>query len=109
MSESTIQLAQAVPDPSGGGGFGLFLPLIAFFILMWALIIRPQQKQQKQQKQMISQVAKGDQVVTTGGIHGKVTGVTDDILTVEIAERVRIKVNRSAVATRVASSEESKA
>ena len=100
-----VQVAQAVPSPApedgGGGGLGFFLPLIALFLLMYAIIIRPQQRQQKQQRQMVAAVERGDQVVTNGGIHGRVTGVADDVLTVEIAERVRIKLNRSAVTQRV--------
>jgi len=100
-----IILAQAVPEsaPDGGGGFGgigFFLPLIALFLLMYAIIIRPQQRQQKEHQKMVAAVQRGDSVVTNGGIHGKVTGVADDVLTVEIAERVRVKLNRSAVASR---------
>jgi preprotein translocase subunit YajC len=100
---TTVQLAQASDGASddGGGLFGSpFILLIAMLLLMYALIIRPQQRQQKEHKQMVSAVERGDMVVTTGGIHGKVTGVADDILTVEIADRVRVKVNRSAVASR---------
>ena len=100
-----IQVAQTIPAPApegdGAGGIGFFLPLIALFLLMYAIIIRPQQRQQKQRKQMVAAVERGDQVVTSGGIHGRVTGVADDVLTVEIAERVRIKLNRSAVTNRV--------
>ena len=105
MKPQEIVLAQAGPDPAPGGdggvgGIGFFLPLIALFLLMYAIIIRPQQRQQKEHQQMVSAVQRGDMVVTNGGIHGKVTGVADDVLTVEIAERVRVKLNRSAVASR---------
>lgn len=100
-----IQVAQLLPDSGGdggaGGGLGFFLPLIALFLLMYAIIIRPQQRQQKEQRKMVAAVERGDQVVTSGGIHGRVTGVSDDLLTVEIAERVRIKLNRSAVTQRI--------
>jgi preprotein translocase subunit YajC len=107
-TQTGLQLAQAVPgaEPAsspGGGGLGFFLPLIAFFLIMWALIIRPQQRQQKEHKKMISQIKRGDQVVTSGGLHGRVTGVSDEVLTLEIADRVRVKVNRSAVGSRVTS------
>lgn len=101
---------QAVPelhyaqlgDSGGGGGgtLGFFLPLIAMFLLFYALIIRPQQRQQKEHKVMLTQIQRGDSVVTSGGLHGKVTGVSDEVLTVEIAERIRVKVNRSAITTR---------
>ena len=91
----------AEESPGGGGLLGSpFLFLAAMLLLMWALIIRPQQRHQKQHKAMLSKVQKGDMVVTSGGIHGKVMGVTDDILTVEIADRVRVKLSRSSVASR---------
>ena len=101
-----IQVAQAVPSPepggeASGGGGNFILLMIAMGLLMYALLIRPQQRQQKEHKKMIAEVKKGDQIVTSGGIHGRVTGVTDDVLTVEIAERVRIKVNKTAVSNRV--------
>ena len=100
-----VQVAQLIPesgaDGGAGGGLGFFLPLIALFLLMYAIIIRPQQRQQKEQRKMVAAVERGDQVVTSGGIHGRVTGVSDDVLTVEIAERVRVKLNRSAVSQRI--------
>ena len=107
-TQTELQVAQVIPggapaSGSGGGGLGFFLPLIAIFLIFYALIIRPQQKQQKEQKKMIAAIKKGDQVVTTGGIHGRVTGVTDDLLTLEVADRVRIKLNKSNVGSRVAS------
>ena len=107
--------AAQIPEPppggdggGGGGGLGFFLPLIALFLLMYAIIIRPQQRQQKEQRAMVAAVQKGDAIVTSGGIHGRVTGVSDDVLTVEIAERVRVKMNRSAVASRVTADKEAK-
>ena len=104
--EAEVQVAQAVPvEPSGGGGCGVFLPLIAFALIMYALIIRPQQRQQKEQKKMLAAVKKGDQIVTSGGMHGRITGITDDVITLEIADRVRIKLNKSAIGSRVASSD----
>jgi len=71
-------------------------------LLMWALLIRPQQRREKEVKTMLSQIEKGDAIVTTGGLHGRVTGITDDVLTVEISPNVRVKVSRSAVASRSA-------
>ncbi len=96
-----LQLAQTAQPEAGGGVFGFLLPLGAMFLLLYALVIRPQQRQQKEQKQMLSQIQKGDQIVTSGGLHGRVTGIADDVLTVEIAERVKVKINRGAVASRV--------
>ena len=102
-----VELAQTTPDAGGGAGstFGFFLPIVAMFLLFYALIIRPQSRQQKEHKKMLEQVVRGDQVVTSGGIHGRVTGVVDDVLTVEIADRVRVKLNKSAVSSRVAAGE----
>jgi preprotein translocase subunit YajC len=96
-----VQLAQT-NGGGGAGGLGFFLPIAAMFLLLWALVIRPQQRQQKQHREMLSQIRRGDQVVTQGGVHGRVTGIADDVLTVEIADRVRVKVDRSAVTRRSA-------
>jgi preprotein translocase subunit YajC len=102
--QGEIQVAQTVPADGGAGGtFGFFLPILAMFLLLYALVIRPQSRQQKEHRKMISEVQRGDHIVTSGGIHGRVTGVSDEILTVEIADRVRIRMNRSAVASRSAS------
>ncbi len=101
-----VELAQTTPDAgSGSSTFGFFLPIVAMFLLFYALIIRPQSRQQKQHKKMLEQVTRGDQVVTSGGIHGRVTGVSDDVLTVEIADRVRVKLNKSAVTSRIVPAE----
>lgn len=87
--------AESSPD---GAPFGMLLPMAAIFAIFYFLLIRPQQKRQREQEKMIKGIAKGDNVVTAGGLHGKVTGVTDDVLTLEIAslkgERVRVKVSR---------------
>jgi preprotein translocase subunit YajC len=78
--------------------FNMLFPMIAIFGIFYFLLIRPQQKRQKEQEAMIKGIQRGDSVVTAGGLHGKVTGVSDDVLTVEIAalkgERVRVKVAR---------------
>jgi preprotein translocase subunit YajC len=103
----TVPLAQALPAaqtdaPLGGGPWQMLLLMGAIFIGMYALMIYPQRKQQREHEKMLQQIQRGDQVITSGGIHGRVTGVADDVLTVEIAERVRIKVNRSAIGVRIA-------
>jgi len=86
---------------SGGGnagGFGAFIPLILMFAIFYFLLIRPQQKKAKQHKAMLSAVRKGDKVVTSGGLHGEITGMTEDVLTIEIAPKVRVKVSRGSIA-----------
>jgi preprotein translocase subunit YajC len=84
-----------------GSPFGMLVPMAAIFLIFYFLLIRPQQKKQREQENMLKGIEKGDQVVTAGGLHGKVTGVTDDVLTVEIAalkgERVRVKVARGRI------------
>ena len=88
---------------SSGGLFGSILyPMGAMLLIFFFLVIRPQQERQKEHDAMLKSSEKGDLVVTSGGIHGKVTGSTEDVLTVEIAalksgDRVRIKVNRSSL------------
>lgn len=81
-----------------GGGLGAFVPLILMFAIFYFLLIRPQQKKAKAHKAMLSAVKKGDRVVTSGGLHGVVTGMTDELVTMEIAPKVRVKVSRGAIA-----------
>ena len=81
----------------GGGGFSTFIPLILMFVIFYFLLIRPQQKKSKELRQMISSLKKGDRIITTGGLHGRITGLSDTTLTVEIADKVRVKVSRGNV------------
>jgi preprotein translocase subunit YajC len=82
-----------------GGGFGAFVPLILMFVIFYFLLIRPQQKKQKQHREMIGNLKKGDRVITTGGLYGRITGITDTVVTLEISEKVRVKVARGNVAS----------
>ena len=82
----------------GGGGFGAFIPLILMFAIFYFLLIRPQQKKAKQHKQLLGSLKKGDRVVSSGGLHGVITGLTDEAVTMEIAPKVRVKVSRGSVA-----------
>jgi preprotein translocase subunit YajC len=83
--------------PGGSGGFASFIPLILMFVIFYFLLIRPQQKKTKEHRQMIDNLKTGDRIITSGGLHGRITGVSESALTVEIAEKVRVKVNRSSV------------
>jgi preprotein translocase subunit YajC len=85
----------------GSGGFASFIPLILMFVIFYFLLIRPQQKKSKEHKQMIDNLKTGDRIITSGGLHGRVTGVSETTLTVEIAEKVRVKVNRGSVSATV--------
>ena len=103
QAEIQVQPPGETVEESPFGGL-LGSPILLFggmILLMWALLIRPQQRQQKQHKAMLAKIEKGDQIVTSGGIYGRVTGVTDDILTIEIAPRTNVKLSRSNIQSRV--------
>ena len=93
-------LAYAMGGSGGGaqGGMGAFLPLILMFVVFYFLLIWPQQKKAKAHRQVLANLQKGDSVVTSGGIYGTITGITDTVVTLEIAEKIRIKVARSSIA-----------
>jgi preprotein translocase subunit YajC len=76
-----------------------FLPIILMFVVLYFLMIRPQMKRQKDQKSMMDALAKGDEVVTAGGVLGKVTKVTDAYVTVEVAPSTEISVQKVAITT----------
>ena len=75
-----------------------FLPLIALFAVFYFLVIRPQNKKQKEHREMVAALAAGDEVVTAGGLLGKVTAVGEQFLDVEIGQNVTVKVQRHTVA-----------
>ena len=83
----------------GGSSFMGFLPFILIIVIMYFLMIRPQVKKQKERKLMVGALQKGDKVITSGGIHGKITGFTEDGNTIilQIDEKVKVNVDRSAV------------
>src|SRR5205814_316997 len=85
ISNAYAQSASPLDALGLGGNIGSFLPLILMFVAMYFLMIRPQQKRAKEQKTMMEALAKGDEVVTAGGILGKVAKVTDLYVTLEIA------------------------
>ncbi len=74
-----------------------FLPLVVIFVLFYFMIIRPQMKAAKEQRAMITALQKGDEIITSGGIVGKVAKVTDDFITVEIAANTEITVQKQAI------------
>jgi preprotein translocase subunit YajC len=81
-----------------GSGFTALLPMIIIFAIFYFLLIRPQQKKAKEHRAMIESLKKGDRVITSGGIYGRVTGCNDpETVTLEIADRVRVKCVRSNV------------
>ena len=95
----TPAFAQGVPGLPAMDTLVQFVPFVLIFVIMWFLIIRPQQRRAKQHADMIKAVRRGDTVVTTGGIVGRVTRVTDDPeIEVEIADNVRVKLVRTMIA-----------
>ena len=95
-----LQAGQGGADP-----FSFLFPMVLIFLIFYFLMIRPQQKRQREQDQLLKSIEKGDRIVSTGGLHGVVTGTADDVLTVEIAsvkgERVRVKLDRARVERRL--------
>ena len=96
---ATPAYAQAAGAGGAGGAFLQFLPLILIFAIMYFLLIRPQQKKMKEHQAMVEALRRGDQVVTQGGLIGKVTKVKDEgEIEVELAEGVKVRVVRNTVA-----------
>jgi len=89
--------AQSAGGPMGGGGAGQIIILVVFVAVFYFLLIRPQQKKMKEQQAMLSRLAAGDEVVTGGGILGRITEVSDTFVTLEIADGVRIKVQKAQI------------
>lgn len=78
-----------------------FLPLIIIFVVFYLLLIRPQMKRAKEHKKMVEALAKGDEIVTNGGLLGRITEVGENFVTAEVAEGVRVRVQKHAVASLV--------
>ena len=92
-----ISPAYAQAASGGDPGFIGFLPIILMFVLLYFLMIRPQMKRAKEQKAMVEALQKGDEVVTAGGIVGRITKLNDQYVTVEVAPNTEVVVQRSAV------------
>ena len=95
----TPAYAQAGTMPGTGDFLGMILPLVMIMVVFWFLLIRPQQKRTKEHQEMIGKVARGDTVVTSGGLIGKVSRVVDEReLLVEIADNVKVRIARTGIA-----------
>ena len=98
ISDAYAQTAAAAP----GGALGnltSFLPIILMFVVLYFLMIRPQMKRQKEQKAMMDALAKGDEVVTSGGVLGRITKVSDAYITIEVSEGTEKIVQKGAITT----------
>ena len=94
-----IAFAQTAPGIGGPGQIMSFLPLVLIFVIFYFLLIRPQQKKAKQHQEMLGRLKKNDEVMTSGGIFGKVVALADNVVTLEVAPNVRIRVNRPQIST----------
>ena len=94
-------LAMAASPGGGGGGqssmLSTLLPLVVIFAIFYFLMIRPQQKQQKRHKEMLTALKKGDRVVTRGGMMGTIDAIAENIVTLEVANDVRIRFSRESI------------
>ncbi len=93
----------SAPGGAGGAGGGMaafqqIIPLVFMFAIFYFLLIRPQQKKAKEHKALLEAMKKGDNVITAGGVHGKVTAVENDLVTLEVANNVNIKITKSYIA-----------
>ena len=92
------QLALLMQASAQPGGIALFLPLILIMVIFYFLMIMPAQRRQKKVAQMLKELKTGDKVITNGGIYGIITGLEDDAVQLRIAEQVKVKISRSAIA-----------
>jgi preprotein translocase subunit YajC len=100
VTQYLLSLAQQTPSgQQGPGGFGtMLIPMVLIFGVMYLLVIRPQQKRQKELQKLLSDLKKGDEVVTNGGIIGRISGIKDNgEVVLQVQEQVRIRVLRSAI------------
>jgi preprotein translocase subunit YajC len=99
---SLSQLAMAPPpNGSGGSGGGMISTIIMFgaiFVIFYFMIIRPQQKRAKEREKLLSNVQKGDRVITSGGLHGVVAGLDEKTVLLEVGDKVKMTFERSAIA-----------
>ncbi len=92
--------AMAPNAQQGGGGYEGIIMLVIMFAIFYFLLIRPQTKRAKAHKELTENLSLGDQVVTAGGIHGRVAGLQEKVVTVEIASGVKIKINRTSIVSK---------
>jgi preprotein translocase subunit YajC len=99
------------PPPGDGGGSGLISTIIMFgaiFLIFYFMIIRPQQKRAKEREKLLSNIEKGDKVVTSGGMHGIIAGLDEKTVLLQVSENVKLKFERSAIASIISSKESAK-
>ncbi len=90
--------AQGAPGAAGPGPLMTIFPFIVILVIMYFMVFRPQQKKAKEHQDMLNKLKRNDEVMTSGGIYGKVTEIKDQMVTLEVAPNVRIRVNRPQIA-----------
>lgn len=96
-SGATAGTLQASAD-SPGNFFGFLIPMGLILVIFYVLVIRPANKKQKALQQMIDNLRNGDKVITTGGIHGTVAGITDELIQLKVAPNLKLEISRNAIA-----------
>jgi preprotein translocase subunit YajC len=97
-ADQAAPVAPAPGQPQSPGMMGMLMPFLLMFGVIWLMILRPQQKRMKEQQAVLTSLKHGDEVLTSSGILGKITGITDKVVTVEVADGVRVKMLKSQVA-----------
>jgi preprotein translocase subunit YajC len=104
MTTTTSLSLQETPPPPAeepgglfGGGFTSFMPLVLIFAIFWFVMIAPERKNRKKRELMLKAMKKGDKVMTNGGMFATVAAVQDDVITLQVADGVRVRFSRSAV------------
>ncbi len=85
-------------EGGGGGGFAALLPLILLFVIFYFILIRPQQKRAKEHRRLLESLKKGDKVLTAGGLYGTIVNLEGNEVILQVADKVRVKVNRNYIA-----------
>ena len=102
FTDKAVAFGGGQPGPEGGEAPSMLVtmfPFILMFVILYLLIIRPQQKKQREHQRMVDELKKGDRVVTSGGVHGTITGIKEQegILVVQVAREVQIEVSRGSI------------
>lgn len=101
-----LAMAQPQGGGAGGGMVGTLIMFALIILIFYFMILRPQQKRQKEREKMLTEIQKGDKIITAGGIHGTIVGIEEKTYVIQIADNVKVKMDRSAVASVVKSTGE---
>jgi preprotein translocase subunit YajC len=94
-------IAYAAQAPSGAGGLSAFMPIVILFVIFYFILIRPQQKRAREHQSTLDALKPGDTVITNGGIYGTVMKIDDHVVTLQCSDKVRIKVIKKAISSKV--------